>query len=120
MTKEELIEEVGDTEEVEEFMETFGEEYCNLYDEINELRANYDDLAIKGYLDDCGYDDLEYFEEAYQGEYGSDEEFAQQLCEDLGELSADFPPYIHIDWEWTAREIMMDYTETNGYYFRNI
>ncbi len=66
---------------------------------------------------ECGIE-LENVDEAYNGEYRDDEEFAQQLLEDIGSIPADFPVYIHIDWEHTAREIMMDYLEDNGYYFR--
>ena len=71
----------------------------------------YENIAGKGYLD--------VFEEAYQGRWDSDEEFVQELLEDTEEGIKDLPPYIHIDWEWTAREIMMDYSEDNHYYFWN-
>lgn len=35
-------------------------------------------------------------------------------------LTVDEPVYIHIDWDRTARDIMMDYAEENGHYFRNL
>ena len=54
----------------------------------------------------------------YCGEYSSDEDFAQQLLEDSDMLPKDLPAYIHIDWKWTAKEIMMDYAEHDGHYFR--
>ncbi len=59
-------------------------------------------------------------EEAYAGEHSSDEEFTQQLLEDTGDLPKDLPAYIHIDWEATASDIMMDYSEDNHHYFRNL
>jgi len=58
--------------------------------------------------------------EAYAGEWPSDEAFVQNMLEDLGEIPKNFPGYIHIDWEHTAREVMMDYSEDNGHYFRNL
>jgi len=58
--------------------------------------------------------------EAYQGEYSSDEDFVQQLLEDTGDIPKDLPAYIYIDWERTARDIMMDYFEEEGYYFRSL
>ena len=58
--------------------------------------------------------------ESYQGEYSSDEDFVMQLLDDVGVLPDDLPSYIHIDWESTARDIMMDYMEDNGFYFRNL
>jgi antirestriction protein len=63
---------------------------------------------------------LSDLEEAYNGKWSSDEEFTQDLIESCGDLPKDIPHYIHIDWEATARDIMMDYTEQDGYYFRNL
>lgn len=59
-------------------------------------------------------------EEAYQGEHRSDADFVQQLIEDIGDIPKDLPGYIHIDWERTAHDVMMDYSESNGHYFRNL
>ena len=36
-------------------------------------------------------------------------EYAQQLCEDIGDVPRDLPSYIEIDWEATARNIKTDY-----------
>ena len=81
-------------------------------------------------IDDSGYDE-EVFEaakacdiqlidvdEAYSGQYDNDEDFTQQLLEDTGGVPADLPFYVIIDWEATARNIMHDYFEDNGHYFR--
>jgi len=58
-------------------------------------------------------------EDASQGEYDSDEEFAQEQAEMLGEVDRNLSwPMNCIDWEWAARELMMDYHEINGHYFR--
>ena len=59
--------------------------------------------------------------EAYQGKYRSDEDFAQSLAEDLGEIKNNVSwPYTCIDWEKAARELMYDYCEESGHYFRNL
>lgn len=57
--------------------------------------------------------------EDYQGAYSSDEDFTQELLEQCGDMPKDLPNYIVIDWEATARQIMWDYSEHNGLYFRN-
>jgi antirestriction protein len=62
----------------------------------------------------------ENVDEAYAGEFKSDEEFAQQLAEDLGEPAPTSWPYTCIDWERAARDLMYDYSESNGHYFRNL
>jgi antirestriction protein len=58
--------------------------------------------------------------EAYQGQFNSDEAFTIDLLDSIGDLPQDLPSYIHIDWERTARDVMMDYSESNGHYFRNL
>jgi len=63
---------------------------------------------------------IEDIGEAYAGQHNSDEDFTENLLEETGDLPKDLPGYIHIDWTWTAREIMMDYAEDNGYYFRQL
>jgi antirestriction protein len=85
------------------------------------IEQGHEEEAIQAYIDAIGEDYLDDFEEAYQGQYSSDEDFAQEMAESLGAIPQDnsWPSYC-IDWEWAARELMMDYTEENGYYFRNL
>ena len=68
-------------------------------------------------------DGIEHFEEAYSGQYTSDEDFAREMAESTSELpeagSSAWPLYC-IDWEYAARELMMDYSAEGGYYFRNL
>lgn len=60
-------------------------------------------------------------EESYQGYYSSDEDFAQNLAEEIGAVNENATwPNDCIDWEHAARELMYDYFEVNGNYFRNI
>lgn len=61
----------------------------------------------------------ERLEDSYSGKWDSDEDFAQDLVESCGDIPRNLPCYIHIDWEGTARDIMMDYSEENGHYFRS-
>ena len=63
--------------------------------------------------------DIDDIDEAYSGKFDSDADFAENICEDCGDVPKDFPHYIYIDWERTAKDIMYDYTEANGHYFRN-
>ena len=58
-------------------------------------------------------------EELYQGEHDNDEDFAYQLADDFGLVpeSSDWPSS-YIDWSAAARDLMMDYGESSGHYFR--
>lgn len=88
------------------------------YSDSVEIAQAYLDLGITASEDPAEI--ASEIEEAYQGQYFNDQNFAEQLLEDLGDVPKDFPAYIHIDWEGTARDIMMDYSEEGGHYFRNI
>lgn len=82
----------------------------------------YGEDVVSGYIDNTGDNELKDFEEAHQGKYTSDEDFAQNMAEELGEIprnNVSWPHYC-IDWEWASRELMMDYFEVNGHYFRNL
>ena len=59
-------------------------------------------------------------DESYCGEYDTDIHFVSNLLEDTGDLPSNLPSYIHIDWEQTAWNIMLDYSTANNHYFRNI
>ncbi|WP_281541578.1 antirestriction protein ArdA [Maribacter aestuarii] len=88
--------------------------------------SSYDEDVLEAYLVSFGYNGedisevIEKVDETYNGEYSSDEEFVQELLEGCGDIPANLPAYIHIDWERTARDIMYDYSESNGHYFRNL
>ena len=87
-------------------------------DLFNELVEEYSIEAVNAFIELFGKDELENFRESYGGKYSSDEEMVKELLDGTGEIPKDLPPYVHIDWEWTAKEIMMDYSEQDGHYFR--
>lgn len=122
--------EIEETEEILDFdnweITDLGEvaEYDNLCDfdvlqEIAENDFNYDWDVISAGIE-CGID-IDNIDEAYQGEYKSDSDFAEETAEQICDI--DFRslnwPLTCIDWEQAAKELMYDYSEANGHYFRN-
>ena len=80
--------------------------------------------AILAYADNLGLDwDAETVskaEEDYQGQFDDDAAFAQDMAEQMGDIDKDVRwPYTCIDWDDAAKELMYDYFEQDGYYFRN-
>lgn len=78
--------------------------------------------AMGEYLDDMGADDLSDFDEAYQGQYSSGAEFAEQFADDIGAVDEKNASWIEIDWEATwERSLRHDYHITDsGHVFRNL
>jgi antirestriction protein len=117
-------EEYGISFEVENWGEV--EEYENLQD-IDILQEIAEESDLESYDFDiinagveCGID-ISNIAEAYNGEADSDEDFAENLANELGYIDNNTSwPHSCIDWKLAARELMWDYTESNGYYFRNL
>lgn len=102
------------------------------YDEENDVTTDsngdevpdyIDSEAYKAYAECVGgeYDTVGGFEDSYAGQFDSDETFAENLADELGLIDANASwPNTCIDWERAAREIMFDYYESHGYYFRSL
>jgi len=96
-----------------------------IYEVWNKIQVSaYDAEIVEAFIDCSGYYDsieemLEKVEESYSGQYCSDEDFAENLLMETDCIPKNLPSYVYIDWEKTARDIMMDYSTSNGYYFRN-
>lgn len=93
-----------------------------LLKKMEEYGISEDNLeACRAYLEAMEAEDLSNFEESYCGQFDSDEDFAHTMAEDTADMPKDshWPMYC-IDWEWAARELMNDYSEQDGFYFRNL
>lgn len=73
------------------------------------------EILVSAYECDIEPEDIE---DMYEGEWGSDIEFVQELLESTGDIPRDLPWYIVIDWTRTSQHVMMDYTDSNNHYFR--
>jgi len=93
-----------------------------LLQQMEEHGIDEDQLdACKAYLDYTIDDDLADFEESYSGQFDSDADFAKEQAESCGSIDnqAHWPNNC-IDWEQASSELMMDYYEQDGYYFRQM
>ena len=98
-----------------------------LFKQYLEEHGSYDHEAYEGYAENLSLDLLEVedwmseADERYSGEFYNDEEFAEALIEETEDLSG-VPNFIlyHIDWSGVARDLMHDYFEVSGHYFRNV
>lgn len=87
------------------------------WDYIETIESSHLDAEVFAAAEDCEIP-YESVEDAYQGEYSSDEEFAQEFAESCGLVNDDATwPSNYIDWERAARDLMYDYSTSNGHYF---
>ena len=83
------------------------------------LESNLPQEVIDAGLE-CGIDPKD-IDEAYCGEFENDREFAYEQADMSGALddSDEWPRYC-IDWDYAAQELMYDYSEHMGFYFRHL
>jgi len=62
---------------------------------------------------------LESIEDAYVGEYFNDEDFAFKMAEMCDFKETNRWPNYCIDWERAAKDLMYDYSSSDGFYFSN-
>tara|TARA_B100001113_G_scaffold130_1_gene99 strand:- start:270 stop:662 length:393 start_codon:yes stop_codon:yes gene_type:complete len=115
---EELVADGNDADDLQAFIDKYGksqfvdyiEEYLQAIDESNEE-------AVEAFLDNFNIEDIGYFTDAYQGQWDSGAEFAQNLAEDCCEVPRDMSGWIEIDWKASWENLSYDYFECNGYIF---
>ena len=89
-------------------------ENVDYQEQIDELLEDFDALAIKAFIDLYGEEELENFEDSYQGEM-TGPEFAEQLVTDC--YCLDIPSFVCVDWSATWDQLSYDYDEQDGYIF---
>ena len=91
----------------------------SLFEYLEFKKSCHNEEALFAYVNDGN--DFDNFDEAFQGQYKDDQDFAYEVAEQLGAIDhkATWPQNC-IDWEYAARELMYDYQEIDGYYFRNL
>lgn len=82
-----------------------------------------DQAIMMAYCENTNTFDWDEASEAYAGTFTDGADFAESMCEELGDIPKDLPSWIatHIDWQavWDA-ELRHDYFEVDGMFFRNL
>lgn len=121
--------------EIEDMLDGKGEEWAiHDYDDMPDL-GEWPDLetvstvaclmekhgdAVTAFIKFAGVESLDRFQDAYYGEFGTDEEAVIQIYEDEVNKLPEFAQ-IYFDWESLTRDVMIDtlYTNNGYYFFRN-
>jgi hypothetical protein len=100
-----------DKPESKEISEEYQEQYT-------ELCENYGEDAVDAFLEIWEESDLHGFEDAYQGRYEDEADFAEQFVENCYGLNV--PSFVVIDWQATWDQgLRYDYEFTDGFVFVN-
>lgn len=94
------------------------EEYQETQETYDRLCGYYGQDAVDAFLTIWEESDLEHFEDAYQGHYQSEADFAEQTTTDCYAL--DIPSFVVVDWQATWDQgLRYDYEFVDGYVFVN-
>ena len=119
---EEYLEEGEDRDEMEAFIEEHGHKsFYNHFDEYRQAVKDYDQETVDAFLGaDFDIDDISKLEDAYYGQYDSEEDFTENFVSECYGLPREFPSWIKIDWSETWEDgLSWDYTFYDGYVFCN-
>ena len=108
-----------DEDQLVDFVERFGEEKFKL--DFEDYAAMVDDIGIdvvEAFLENFDIADVSSCRDAYQGQYESGADFAEQLATDCCEVPRDMSGWIEIDWKASWDNLDYDYVEcSNGHIF---
>jgi hypothetical protein len=83
---------------------------------IDDLIELYSEEAVAAFIELYGEDYLDNFEDAYVGEFDSEEDFAEGYTTDC--YSLDLPAFVVVDWKMTWEcNLRYDYSYENGHMF---
>lgn len=108
----------ADNSDLYDFIEEFSVDDLKYFEDYHNAVENFNEDAVKAYVNCCGIECVAGFEEAYEGEYDRVEDFVDYILESMGD---EIPSWVVIDheatWNYSLRH---DYFEENDFYFRNI
>ena len=113
----ELLDEYNETydwsyNDMVDFIKEYGEEeFREYYEKYGSLVDDYGQGLVDEYIEYYFLDAIDHFEDAYQGEYESGADFAQQITSDCGYINRDLPSWVEIDWQATWDNLSDDYSD---------
>ena len=108
----------ADNEELYDFIEAFSVDDLKYFEDYKSAVDDYNEDAVKAYIEVCGIECVAGFGDAYEGEFDDVEAFVDNFMENMGES---IPSWVVVDHEATWNcSLRHDYYEENGFYFRNV
>jgi hypothetical protein len=108
------IDRLANATEDNEFGETVGKYHFWLSHQGANAGLDADEIAELASLEKLAKQGEDYAPDWQYGEtlirYSYFTEYVQELLEDCGDISKNIPHYVMIDWDATARNVMVDYT----------
>jgi len=111
----ELVDDGHDADDLQAFIDEYSKsQFVDYIEEYLQAIDQYDEEVVESFLEIFSIEDICNLSEAYQGQWNSGAEFAQNLAEDCCEVPREMSSWIEIDWKASWDNLSYDYTEGNG------
>jgi len=84
----------------------------------DEIVEQYGEEAVNAHIELFGDFDAMHFVDSYEGQFDTDEEYAQSQVDGIMGVNSNDWIWTYIDWNDVARDLMTDASEQNHHYFR--
>ena len=114
----ELVDDGNDADDLQAFIDEHGKsKFVDYIEEYLQIVDQYGEEVVASFLEIFDIESIGSLSDAYQGQYDSGAEFAEQLATDCCEVPRDMPSWIEIDWKASWDNLSYDYCEQDGYIF---
>ena len=116
-----LIEDNFDVEDIVSFVDQYGMNNINYYEDIVQLCEDYSRDAVEEFLEEFDFSDLNYFADMYAGQYNTLRDYAEQLFDDI--YLNEIPEHLQrfVDYDAFTTELSYEFliTESGHVFNRN-
>ena len=111
----ELVDDGHDADDLQAFIDAHGKSnFADYIEEYLQLVDEYGEEVVESFLEIFNIEDIGNLSEAYQGQWDSGAEFAEELARDCCDIPRDMSSWIEIDWKASWDNLDYDYTEGSG------
>ena len=99
------------------FIENYGETYFQTYyAKYHALCDDYGDELVEHFANEFDVDQVEHFEDMYEGHFETGQDFADYWCNEVNESTKNLPAWLSVDYQniWETK-LSKDYVEIDCY-----
>ena len=115
----ELVDDGHDADDLQAFIDEYGKsQFVDYIEEYLQAVDEYNEEVVESFIEIFDIESIGSLSDAYQGQFDSGAEFAQNLAEDCCMVPREMSGWIEIDWKASWDNLDYDYVEcSNGHIF---
>ena len=111
----ELVDDGNDADDLQAFIDEYGKsKFVDYIEEYLQAVDEYNEEVVESFIEIFDIESIGSLSDAYQGQFDSGAEFAQNLAEDCCMVPREMSGWIEIDWKASWDNLDYDYVECSG------